>query len=74
MERERLLLPAAWLLAEQRPWCNADLVAVPLTLPLVEELWLVVPSGRSAEVAGLVQGIGKRLDPALRLGCHPPES
>jgi hypothetical protein len=59
MERERLLLPAAWPLAEQRPWCDADLVAVPPPLPLVEMLWLVVPSGCSAEAAGVVQAIGQ---------------
>ena len=51
MEREWLLLPAAWPLAEQRPWCDADLVAVPPPLPLVETLWLVVPSGKLAAAA-----------------------
>lgn len=59
MEHERVLLPAAWPLAEQRPWCAADLVAVPPPLPLAETLWLVVPSGRSAEAAAVVQAIGQ---------------
>lgn len=71
MERERLLLPAAWPLAEQRPWCDADLVAVPPPSPLMETLWLVVSSSCSAEAVGVMQAIGQRLNPALRLDGRP---